>query len=155
LTLLISQKNENRRRPLSTHQSAEGAWLSGGQPQLPKALRYRRKCCIVNEQTGETGYFFSVFFDELDSDFDESDPDSALGLLSFFASESLPESLFDSEPELEADPPAGYLASSVTYQPDPLNRTAGAETSCSIGPPHSGHFFTCESENFWIFSKRW
>ncbi len=110
LTLLISQKNENRRRPLSTHQSAEGAWLSGGQPQLPKTLRYRRKCCIVNEQTGETGYFFSVFFDELDSDFDESDPDSALGLLSFFASESLPESLFDSEPELEADPPAGFLA---------------------------------------------
>ncbi len=53
----------------------------------------------------------SVFFgefDELDSAFGELDAGSALGLLSFFASESLPESLFDSEPELEADPAEGF-----------------------------------------------
>jgi hypothetical protein len=43
----------------------------------------------------------------------------------------------------------------VTYQPDPLNCTAGAEIICSTRPPHSGHFLTILSENFWIFSKRW
>ena len=45
---------------------------------------------------------------------------------------------------------------SVSYQPAPFNRNAGADTSLrNSAAEHAGQSISGESLNFWIASKRW
>src|SRR2546426_11876687 len=79
-------------------------------------------------------YFLSPAL-AVDSDFDSVLVLPSL-LPSFFDAESLLESPLPSESDLDED---DFLAESVTYHPEPLNCTAGAEIICSTLPPQSGH----------------
>ncbi|MNC96320.1 hypothetical protein D3C83_136630 [compost metagenome] len=48
------------------------------------------------------------------------------------------------------------LLKSVSYQPPPFRRNAGALIlRRSLGAPHSGQSISGASENFWILSSSW
>jgi len=96
---------KTERRPLSTQilPGAEGAGPPGGQPQNYESIIAGSAGLSTNKE--QDCYFVSADFDAV----------SAFGLLSFFVAlslspESLPESDFPSESDLEAVVPEAFLA---------------------------------------------